>query len=149
MRIQPIFPLWFLQRAILLNKVPLVPEDLYCLLDFDGFEVMLTQVSQFLAFLPLLILFLFLSCSIWFLFRPAQKPENRSSRWSNNSSLWLLLIYNWGVYIFPVRTIAEPVLISILRGLTHLKAFTQRFANLCVTAFTLLCSFRFSSDLEF
>ena len=72
-------------------------EDSSCLLDFDGFEVMLTQVSQFLAFLPLLILFLFLSCSIWFLFRPDQKPENKVRIYLNNSSNLAFINKNWSI----------------------------------------------------
>ena len=127
-----------------------IPEDLSCLLDFDGFEVMLTQVSQFLAFLPLLILFIFLSCSIWFLFRPAQKPENRSPRWSNKSLTLAFIDIKLGcLHISGKDNSAKPALISILRGLTHLKEVTQSFAKLCLTAFTLLCSFKFGADLEF
>lgn len=125
-------------------------EDLSCLLDFDGFEVMLTQISQFLPFLPLLLLFLFLSCSIWFLFRPAQKPENRSLRWSNKSLTLAFIHIKLGcLHISGKDNSAEPVLISILRGLTPLKAVTQSFAKLCMTAFRLLCSFRFGSDKQF
>ena len=125
-------------------------EGLPWLLDFDGFGIMLNASLRIFSLNSSLNVFCFLSCSIWCLFRPAQKPENKGLRWSNKSlTLAFIHIKLECLHISGKDNSAEPVLISILRGLTHLKVVTQCFAKLCVTAFTLLCSFRFDSDLEF
>ena len=72
-------------------------EGLPWLLDFDGFGIMLNASPRTFSLNSSLNVFCFLSCSIWCLFRSAQKPENKVRIYLNNSSNLAFINKNWSI----------------------------------------------------
>ena len=72
-------------------------EGLPWLLDFDVFGIMLNASLRIFSLNSSLNVFCFLSCSIWCLFRPGQKPENKVRVCINNSTSLALFMENWGI----------------------------------------------------
>ena len=103
------------------------------LLDFDGFGIMLNASLRIFSLNSSLNVFCFLSCSIWCLFRPAQKPENKVRIYLNNSSNLAFINKNWSICLHLIlrNDQAQTESSDSVKG-GHTK--------LCVTAFRVSIS---------